>query len=198
MGVFSGISGFLSGILGIYTLAVWIRLILSWVRNPDIQQSRFYVFLSRITDPFLNLFRSRRFRQARVDWSPLFALMTLNMLRSILQLISALGKVTVWMILAVVIQNMWGYIFRYVLIILLIMLIVRWFMGRRFNQGTAAAIETLDRNLNAPVGVVFRLFFSHKNPSDQTLVGASVLFYGAIYLAFRYGIQALTAWLIAL
>jgi len=59
-------------------------------------------------------------------------------------------------------------------------------------------LNAMDRNLNAPVGVVFRLFYSGKNPTDQTLVVASIIFYGVLFFGLKYGVQALTQFLVTL
>ena len=59
-------------------------------------------------------------------------------------------------------------------------------------------LDGLDRTLNSPVSVVFRLFYSNGNPSDRKLVISSIIFYGAIYFGLKYGVQALVAFLVSL
>ena len=189
--------GLLARLLGVYSFLIWIRIILTWVRNPALQQSGAYQFLCTVVDPFLGFFRPKN-HVGRIDFSPLFALMTINIVRSALEMISLYGKVTIWLILAVVIQNVWSYIFRFLLLILLVMLIVRFFMGRSTDPMIEEKLNAMDRNLNAPVGVVFRLFYSGKNPTDQTLVVASIIFYGVLFFGLKYGVQALTQFLVTL
>ena len=184
-------------LIGIYSLLIWIRIILSWIRSPQIQTNDIYSFLCRATDPFLNIFKPRNFT-GRIDFSPLFALMVLNTVKTILEMIYTYNKVTLWLILAVVVSNLWSYIFRYIFLIVIIMLIVRIFVAKSTGPQSQMWLNTIDRNLNAPVGVVFRLFYSNRNVSDQTLVVASLVFYSAIYLGLRFGVQALTNFLLSL
>lgn len=188
----------LASLLSFYITLIWIRLILSWVHNPEIRNGNLYRILSSVTDPYLNIFRGRNFSSGRVDWSPLVALMCLNIVRSLLHMIAVNAKFTIWLVVAVVIQNLWYYIFRYILIILLIMLIARALIDAFGSPASRMWLDGLDRTLNSPVSVVFRLFYSTGNPSDRKLVITSIIFYGAIYFGLRFGVQALVAFLVSL
>lgn len=188
----------LAGLLSVYSTLIWIRLILSWVRNPEIRNGNLYRILSSVTDPYLNIFRGRSFNSGRVDWSPLVALMCLNIVRSLLQMIAENAKFTIWLVVAVVVQNLWFYIFRYFFIILLVMLIARACIDAFGSPASKLWLDGLDRTLNSPVSVVFRLFYSNGNPSDRKLVISSIIFYGAIYFGLKYGVQALVAFLVSL
>lgn len=188
----------LASLLSVYSSLIWIRLVLSWVRNPQIQSGSLYRVLCTLTDPWLNIFRGRSFNSGRVDWSPLVALMCLNIVRSILRMVAVNSKFTLWLVIAVVLQNLWFYIFRYTLLILLIMLIARAFIASSGSPTAQMWLDGIDRTLNSPVSVVFRLFYSDRNPSDQKLVISSIIFYGLIFLGLKYGIQALVAFLVAL
>ena len=179
----------LAQLIQIYSFLVWLRLILSWFRFSAEQQNSLFNLLCSITDPFLRIFRREKFRTGALDWSPLFALMCLNILKSILIYVGEYQKFTLFLIIAVILENLWGYLFSYVFLILLIMLIVRLIVAAKNPQ--SVWLDVLDRNLNSPVRVVFRLFFTNKNPTDQRLVLVSFLFYGVIYLALKYGIIAL-------
>jgi len=184
-------------LIGIYSMLIWVRIILSWIRSPQLQANEVYIFLCRVTDPFLNIFKPRNFT-GRIDFSPLFALMVLNTVKTILEMVYTYNKITLWLVLAVVVSNFWSYIFRYIFLIVIIMLIVRIFVAKSEGEQSRMWLNTIDRNLNAPVGVVFRLFYSNKNVSDQTLVVASLVFYSAIYIGLKFGIQALVNFLLTL
>lgn len=188
---------FAAKLIGLYSMLIWIRIILSWIRSPQLQANEVYIFLCRITDPFLNIFKPKNF-VGRIDFSPLFALMILNTVKTVLEMIYTYNKITLWLVLAVLINNLWAYIFRYIFLIVIIMLVVRIFVSRSTTAQSQMWLNVIDRNLNAPVGVVFRLFYSNKQVSDQTLVIASLVFYGAIYIGLKYGIQALTRFLLTL
>ncbi|MGX8685640.1 MAG: YggT family protein [Spirochaetales bacterium] len=188
---------FAAKLIGLYSMLIWVRIILSWIRSPQLQSNEVYIFLCRITDPFLNIFKPKNF-VGRIDFSPLFALMILNTVKTVLEMIYTYNKITLWLVLAVLINNLWAYIFRYIFLIVIIMLVVRIFVSRSTTAQSQMWLNVIDRNLNAPVGVVFRLFYSNKQVSDQTLVITSLIFYGAIYIGLKYGIQALTKFLLTL
>jgi len=187
----------LAKLIGIYSVFIWIRIILSWIRSPQIQTNELYGLLCSVTDPFLNIFKPKNY-VGRLDFSPLFALMVLNTVKTILEMIYVYKKITLWLVLAVVISNLWSYIFRYIFLIVIIMLVVRIFVSKSAGEQSQMWLNTIDRNLNAPVGVVFRLFYSNRSVSDQTLVIASLVFYGVIYIGLKFGIQALTNFLLTL
>lgn len=188
---------FAAKLIGLYSMLIWVRIILSWIRSPQLQSNEVYIFLCRITDPFLNIFKPKNF-VGRIDFSPLFALMILNTVKTVLEMIYTYNKITLWLVLAVLINNLWGYIFRYIFLIVIIMLVVRIFISKSTTAQSQMWLNVIDRNLNAPVGLVFRLFYSNKQVSDQTLVITSLVFYGAIYIGLKYGIQALTRFLLTL
>lgn len=188
---------FAAKLIGLYSMLIWVRIILSWIRSPQLQSNEVYIFLCRITDPFLNIFKPKNF-VGRIDFSPLFALMILNTVKTVLEMIYTYNKITLWLVLAVLINNLWGYIFRYIFLIVIIMLVVRIFVSRSATEQSQMWLNVIDRNLNAPVGLVFRLFYSNKQVSDQTLVITSLIFYGAIYIGLKFGIQALTKFLLTL
>ncbi len=188
---------FAAKLIGIYSMLIWIRIILSWIRSPQLQSNEVYIFLCSVTDPFLNIFKPKNYA-GRIDFSPLFALMILNTVKTVLEMIYTYNKITFWLVLAVLINNLWGYIFRYIFLIVIIMLVVRIFISKSTTAQSQMWLNVIDRNLNAPVGLVFRLFYSNKQVSDQTLVITSLIFYGAIYIGLKYGIQALTRFLLTL
>ena len=188
---------FAAKLIGLYSLLIWVRIILSWIRSPQLQANEMYILLCRVTDPFLNIFKPKNYA-GRIDFSPLVALMILNTVKTVLEMIYTYNKITLWLVLAVLINNLWAYIFRYIFLIIIIMLVVRIFISKSTTAQSQMWLNVIDRNLNAPVGVVFRLFYSKRQVSDQTLVIASLIFYGAIYIGLKFGIQALTNFLLTL
>ena len=61
---------FIARLLSIYSFVIWIRILASWI-NPFPQPGSFTYYLARIVDPYLNTFRSRRFRAGMLDFSPI-------------------------------------------------------------------------------------------------------------------------------
>lgn len=202
------IASLLSKSAGIYSYAIIIRVLLSWLPQPmqynqygqQVRSERpVYDFLRKITDPYMNFFRSRKLTVGRIDYSPLIALMVLNIVKSVFQIIGTYGRISLGLILAIVVNNMWSYLFSYVLFLIVALLAVRWFCGRKpYQVRNQQIMYNLDRILQKPVNFVFRIFYKNKQVADQTLVGFSLLFYLAVYITAKYGLQELINWLASL
>lgn len=198
----------LAKLVSIYSYAIIIRVMLSWFParpmynqyGQPVQADRpVYDFLRKITDPYVNFFKSRKLTVGRIDYSPLFALMVLNILKSIFEIVGTYGKISIALIIAVVIQNMWSYLFSYILFILVIVMAVRWFCGRNpYNPRNRQIIYTIDSLIQKPVNFVFRLFYRNRQVADQTLVGVALLFYLGVYLGAKYGFRELINWLVSI
>jgi len=197
-----GFCSFLSGVLGIYSFVIFIRIIFSWA-VMFVQRNRNYNFnagyeqqdgptfvetvdsiLGKICDPYLNLFRGARGqRRSSVDFTPLLALVVLNLVKSILSIFSQTGEITIWIIIAVIIDGLWGSFVSLLLFILIILMIIRLAVGRSNGYRATGAINTIDSILDGPVGFVYKLFYKGKQISDQKLVAVSLAFYGVILIA---------------
>ena len=137
-------------------------------------------------------------RKSFLDFSPLLALVLLNLVKSILSLIARVENVTVWLVLAIVLEGLWSSLISFLLILLLILLIVRFFVGRSGSPSADNIINSIDPILDAPVGRVYKLFFRKERVDDQKLVLASIIFYAVIYFALKFGVQALVNLLVSL
>jgi YggT family protein len=69
--------------VNIYTALLFIRILLSWFPNIDWSSLPFSV-LSQLTDPYLNLFRSLIPPLGGIDFSPILALLLLQVVQSAL------------------------------------------------------------------------------------------------------------------
>jgi YggT family protein len=68
--------------IGIYTALLFIRILLSWFPNID-WYNQPWAILSQLTDPYLNLFRSIIPPLGGMDFSPILALLLLQVLSSL-------------------------------------------------------------------------------------------------------------------
>lgn len=68
--------------IGIYTALLFIRILLSWFPNID-WYNQPWALISQLTDPYLNLFRSIIPPLGGMDFSPILALLLLQVLSSI-------------------------------------------------------------------------------------------------------------------
>ncbi|MBW4578888.1 MAG: YggT family protein [Tildeniella nuda ZEHNDER 1965/U140] len=67
--------------IGIYTALLFIRILLSWFPNINWFDPPFSI-LSQLTDPYLNIFRSIIPPLGGLDFSPLLALLLLQVVQS--------------------------------------------------------------------------------------------------------------------
>ena len=69
--------------IGIYTFLLVIRILLTWFPNVNWFDPPFSI-LSQITDPYLNIFRSIIPPLGGIDFSPILAMMVLQLISSLL------------------------------------------------------------------------------------------------------------------
>ncbi len=69
--------------LNIYLLLIFVRILLSWFQTADWAQ-QVMSFLSPITDPYLNIFRSFIPPLGGIDFSPILAILALQFVAQIL------------------------------------------------------------------------------------------------------------------
>ncbi len=124
----------IASLLTIYSLLCSIRIILTWI--PGISNG-FTNFLSRICDPYLNIFsRLGIFRFGAIDFSPVISLGLLALLSTISSSLAQAGKITLGFILALIIQMAWNVvssIIGFLLIVLIIRFVVLLFQNNSYN-----------------------------------------------------------------
>jgi len=105
---FSVIMRLLGAFVSLYMLLIMARIILTWF--PNALQGRFLDMLGSVTDPYLNIFRRITFlRSETLDFSPVAALAVLSVLTQIFTAAANLGRVSVGLILALVLQAVWSF-----------------------------------------------------------------------------------------
>lgn len=76
-------------IIDIYVIIIIVRALLSWFQiNQYSSFFRIYLFLIKITEPILSKFRElqlRFFPHSPIDFSPIIALLILNLLRNLIR-----------------------------------------------------------------------------------------------------------------
>jgi YggT family protein len=113
----------LAGIISVYMLLIFIRILLTWFPGADF--GRPYLFLCSICDPYLNWFRRFRFpKNSPLDFSPLIALAVLSLVHRILLSWSMLGRLSVAAVLVMLLNALWS-ILSWVLGFFIVVLILR-------------------------------------------------------------------------
>lgn len=223
MEFFKGVCSFLAGVLGLYSFLIVVRIILSWVvgfSRMNGWRSGYVGYgyaggngaggpsrlekasdaIGRIVDPYLNLFKGiSSLRRSRVDFTPVVALIVLNLVQSLLEMVAQTGRVSIGVLLAIAVQGLWSSLFAYLFVFLLILLVVRYFLGRSTSLQAQNWMNAIDPILDSPVKRVYKLFFRKMvNPDDQKLVLASIVFYLIVFIALKIGVGFLVDFLVSI
>ena len=212
-----GICSFIAWVLGVYSTVILIRIIVSWIllfsrrsswrsggydqenQGPSSLLVTLDTVLGKICDPYLRLFSGvSSLRRSNIDLTPLLALVLLNFVRSVLSMFSSVGEISLWTILAVLINGLWYSFFTFILVVLIILLIIRLALGKSNTPGANNWINTIDPILDAPVSRVYKLFFRKKQVDDQKVVLASLIFYVVLLLVAKWGVNKLVDFLLGL
>jgi YggT family protein len=78
----------LSQFINIYLLLIFVRILLSWFQTAE-WADRIMSFLSPITDPYLNIFRSFIPPLGGIDISPIVAILLLQFVQQALPMLSS-------------------------------------------------------------------------------------------------------------
>jgi YggT family protein len=119
------IFGILAGLLGLYSLLIIIRIILTWF--SDGQFGTAAGVLSRITDPYLDWWRRRlNLRAGYLDLSPIAAMAALSVAQTICSAIAQTGKISLRLVLVICLSALWSavsFLLGFCLIVLVLRLI---------------------------------------------------------------------------
>ena len=117
--------GFLAALAGVYSILIFIRIIISWFGSFD--QNKPVEILYRVTDPYLNWWRKNLpIRIGVIDFSVVAAIVFLAVIQRILISISASGGITLGSVLAIVLLSVWNivsFILGFCLVIIILRLI---------------------------------------------------------------------------
>jgi len=189
------IFGFLSSVLGIYSLLLVARIILTWFsgnRQSGITQS-----LSRITDPYINWWRQRfNLRAGFLDLSPVVAISALSVVQSIFSSLAIHGTITLGLVVAIVLSAIWSII-SFLLGMCVIALVVR-LIGYLMNKEMYGTFWQIVDSITRPL--MFRItgfIFRDRPVSFVTGIVICILLLGAAWLLGRALVATLAAMLIA-
>jgi YggT family protein len=190
----------LAFILSIYNMLIIVRILLLWIRIPQMNLSTSGIsgFLEKVVDPYLGIFkRISILHTGRLDFTPLAALMVLSILQRILQTYALTGDMTFGYILAIILQSLWYSIGSFVLGLLCILLGIRLFFCYRKTVNSIQYISMLNNWLNRIVDPIHRVVFGGKEVSDRLLYLVALILMVLLYVALSIGVNLLTNWLMA-
>ena len=114
-----GIMTFISTLISIYMLIIFIRIVMSWFSGG--YYGRAMDLLRAITDPYLNIFRGSKWtRIGHMDFSPVVAIIALSILSNLASRIALAGTISVGIVLAMVLQALASAISFFIVLFLIL------------------------------------------------------------------------------
>ena len=182
--VFMTIASILASLLSFYSLLIWLRIVLTWIRVPgQTQENPLAYYLGKIVDPYLSWFKGiSSLRRSRFDLTPLVALAALSVVQSMLRLYGSYGSLTVGMVFALVLQTLWSYLVSPIFWFVIIMLGIRLVFCYRRSPQSIGYITMLDSMIGGVLNWVQNLIYPKKAINDRQLVITSLIFFIALYI----------------
>ena len=175
--------GILNFLISIYMVLIFFRIILTWFSWSG--NSGLLDILSRITDPYLNLFRRFTFlRMGFLDLSPIAAIGVLSLLNRIISILAIHKTITLGIILAMFLQIAWGLV-SFILGFLIIVLVLR-LIANLARQNMNSPFWRIVDTISQPVLYrINRVFFKGRIVNFATAVIISIVGLGICYIALR-------------
>jgi YggT family protein len=108
-GIMSVLMGLLAFLAGLYSLLIFIRILLTWFNKNH--YSRPIQILSSITDPYLDWWRQRlNLRAGSLDLSPIAALAVLSVVQTVCSTASNYGRISLGIILVICLSVLWSVV----------------------------------------------------------------------------------------
>ena len=183
------LSLFLARLLNVYSILIWVRIILSWI-FPNPSRQNWIYWIGRIVDPYLKAFQNKTSVIGRLDFSPILAVGTLYVLESILQYYGYYGTITLSMFLYVFLAAFWNYglsIYFWILFFALVFKTIASFSRSPQMWGMADGIGSAAR----PVTDFVRSFAKNRILSERTVNLISL----ALVLVIWFMVKYLVGWL---
>ena len=183
------LSMFLARLLNVYSILIWVRIILSWI-FPNPSRQNWIYWIGRIVDPYLKAFQNKTSVIGRLDFSPILAVGTLYVVESILQYYGYYGTITLSMFLYVFLAAFWNYglsIYFWILFFALVFKTIASFSRSPQMWGMADGIGSAAR----PVTDFVRSFAKNRILSERTVNLISL----ALVLIVWFMVKYLVGWL---
>jgi YggT family protein len=186
--------GLLATLIGLYSLLIIIRIILTWFSN--VRYGRPAQILADITDPYLNWWRRNLNLKAGVlDLSPIAALASLSVLQTICSTIAAQGRVSLGIILAVCLSAVWSAL-SFIVGFSCIVLVLR-FIGYISNSNMYSTFWQIIDSIARPIMYrINRIFFGRRLVNFLTGIIVSIAALAVIWILGRVAVGLLTGLLL--
>jgi len=147
-GVIHSVMGLLTMLVGVYSLLIIIRIMLTWFSNAP--YGRPVQLLAAVTDPYLDWWRQRlNLRAGTLDLSPIVAMAALSVLQTIFSTIADQGRISPGIILAVCLFALWSAV-AFILGFCVIVLVLR-FIGYMCNSNMYSTFWRIIDSISQPL-----------------------------------------------
>jgi len=172
------ICSFLSAIIGIYSLLIFIRIIFSWFGN--MVSGKPVEIIGKITDPYLAWWRNNlNLRIGFLDFSAVAGIVCLSMLQSVFYTLSVSESITIGTILATVLVSLWSIV-SFIIGFFIIIIVLRA-IAYTTNRNTYSPFWATIDNIYQPLMYkVNRIIFGNK--IGNYLHGMIITFFALIIL----------------
>ncbi len=182
----------MSSLLSLYSLAIVVRIFLSWGHIGEMRFGSFYHFIIKITDPYLDLFRSfPGLQSGNLDFSPMIAMVILGILNNILSIFSREGTITLGLILALTCNAIWS-VLSFFIVIFIILSIIRIVYEYYKSPNAIHYIAILDNLLRGPQNKIHSIFFGGREIETKYLLFGTAGSFIVLHIALKF----LFSWLI--
>jgi YggT family protein len=187
------IFGILTGLLGLFSLLIIIRIILTWF--SDGQFGRPVEILSRITDPYLDWWRRRlNLRAGYLDLSPIVAIAALSVAQTICSVIARTGRVSLGLMLFVCLSALWSavsFLLGFCIVVLVLRLIAYIINANMFGMFW----RVIDSISNPLMYRVSRIIFRNRLVHFTTGIIVSILVLTVLWIGGGVAIQFISRFL---
>ena len=165
---------FLTGVIYVYMILLFLRILLSWIRGAVYGKP--WELLVRVTDPYMSLFSRIRFlRQGMFDFTPIAAILTLVVALNVIHSIQRFGTITVGRFLGILTGAVWSGL-AFLLVLVLILAIVRAIVTA-LRPGQETQITSAVGMMVEPVVSLVRRIFSARRPmTDRQYLYLTIAF----------------------
>jgi YggT family protein len=184
------IFGFLAGLIGIYSLLIIIRIILTWFSGG--QFGRPEEILARITDPYLDWWRQRlNLRAGYLDLSPIAAMAALSVAQTACSFIAQTGRITIGFLLGVCLSALWSAV-SFILGFCIVVLVLR-LIAYLINADLYGVFWRIIDSISKPIQYrISRIIFSRRLVRFTTSIIVSILVLTALWIGGGIIIQMIS------
>jgi len=187
------VMGILTTLIGIYSLLIIIRIMLTWFSNTP--YSRPLLILSGITDPYLDWWRRKlNLRAGALDLSPIIAMAALSVVQTICSTMASQGRISLGIILAVCLSALWSAA-AFILGFCVIVLVLR-FIGFMCNCDVYSTFWRIIDSISQPLQYrINRIIFGRRIVRFTTGIIVSILALATVWVVGGLIVRLLTGFL---